>query len=66
MTPWLIAPAAFLALACSSAFPQDVTSSKTVPVEYGTVRWSRQLDPTLAKAKDSGKPVLLCFQEVPG
>ncbi|MDF1712176.1 MAG: hypothetical protein P1U90_08045 [Akkermansiaceae bacterium] len=35
-------------------------------VELGTVKWSRDLDATLAASKKSGKPVLLLFQEVPG
>ncbi|WP_193212995.1 VPGUxxT family thioredoxin-like (seleno)protein, type 2 [Luteolibacter marinus] len=36
------------------------------PVEVGTVNWSRDLDQSLAAAKQSGKPVFLLFQEVPG
>lgn len=36
------------------------------PVELGQVRWRRDFDQGLAEAKDSGKPVLLLFQEVPG
>jgi hypothetical protein len=34
------------------------------PRELGTVRFSRDLDATLAAKPD--KPVFLCFQEVPG
>ncbi|MEJ6578279.1 MAG: hypothetical protein QNL33_19905 [Akkermansiaceae bacterium] len=36
------------------------------PVELGTVKWSRDLDQSLAAAKASGKPVFLIFPEVPG
>lgn len=36
------------------------------PVEIGRVAWLRDLDDGLARAKESGKPVFLLFQEVPG
>ena len=36
------------------------------PIELGTVKWSRDLEKSLAAAKVSGKPVFLLFQEVPG
>ena len=36
------------------------------PVEIGHVRWGRDLDAALAASKQSGKPVLLLFQEIPG
>ena len=36
------------------------------PVEIGTVKWSRNLEKSLASSKKSGKPVLILFQEVPG
>lgn len=36
------------------------------PIELGTVKWSRDLSATLASSKESGKPVFLLFQEVPG
>jgi hypothetical protein len=36
------------------------------PVEVGTVKWGRDYDAALAAAKESGKPVLVLFQEVPG
>ena len=35
-------------------------------VELGTVKWSRDLEASLAASKKSNKPVLLLFQEVPG
>ncbi|MEO0444662.1 MAG: VPGUxxT family thioredoxin-like (seleno)protein, type 2 [Verrucomicrobiota bacterium] len=36
------------------------------PVETGTVTWKRDLGEALGEAKESGKPVFLLFQEVPG
>lgn len=42
----------------------DRTSSQ--PVETGTVRWLRELDDALAESVESGRPVFLLFQEVPG
>ena len=36
------------------------------PVEVGTVKWGRDLDAALASSKESGKPVFVLFQEVPG
>lgn len=36
------------------------------PVEVGKVRWGRDHDAAMAAAKNSGKPVFLLFQEVPG
>jgi Thioredoxin-like len=36
------------------------------PVEVGKVRWERDYESALASAKQSGKPVFMLFQEVPG
>ena len=36
------------------------------PVEVGTVEWGRDFQAALAESRDSGKPVLAFFQEVPG
>ena len=36
------------------------------PVELGKVEWERNYDKGIAAAKESGKPVFLLFQEVPG
>lgn len=36
------------------------------PVEFGAVAWGRELEPALAVASRTEKPVLLLFQEVPG
>lgn len=36
------------------------------PVELGDVKWGRKYEATRNAAKESGKPVLILFQEVPG
>lgn len=36
------------------------------PVEVGDVAWGRDYDVALEQAKQSGKPIFLLFQEVPG
>lgn len=36
------------------------------PVELGTVDWSRDYEAGLKVVKESGKPMFLLFQEVPG
>lgn len=36
------------------------------PEELGLVHWSRDLDAGLAQSKQTGKPLLILFQEVPG
>jgi len=36
------------------------------PVEVGHVRWGRDLDAALQKSAETGKPVFVLFQEVPG
>lgn len=36
------------------------------PVEVGEVEWGRDYEQALEKAKESGKPIFLLFQEVPG
>ena len=46
-------------LSCSST-PLDQ------PVELGRVQWERNFPKGLARAKRTGKPIMLIFQEVPG
>ena len=36
------------------------------PVEVGNVDWGRDFDAALKMSAESGKPVLVLFQEVPG
>ena len=47
-----------------SALSADDRSAN--PVEVGKVAWGRDLDAALAESEESGKPVLLLFQEAPG
>lgn len=39
---------------------------KTQPEELGKVNWQRDFDSSFAEAKQSGKPIFILFQEVPG
>ena len=57
-TSWMLPLAAAVGL--TMALDDDV------PREFGHVDWGRKLEPALARSADSGKPVLLLFQEVPG
>ena len=52
-------------LAVGFTFSQGNKPAGKQPVELGTVKWSRDLDASLASAKKSGQPELLLFQEVP-
>lgn len=48
---------------------ESVSSGSPVtsnPVEVGYVGWGRDLNAALATSKESGRPVFLLFQEVPG
>jgi hypothetical protein len=49
---------AALSFSCSAAPEQ--------PIEVGKVNWQRDFDAALASSKESGKPVFVLFQEVPG
>ena len=40
--------------------------AKPVEVEVGSVAWGRDLDAAYARSAETGKPVLVLFQEVPG
>ncbi|GJQ57932.1 MAG: hypothetical protein D8M57_04185 [Candidatus Scalindua sp. AMX11] len=42
------------------------TRAKENPVEVGSVKWGRDLDDALTKSSETGRPVFLLFQEVPG
>jgi Thioredoxin-like len=41
-------------------------SPRTQPQELGTIQWHRGFDAAAAASKQSGKPLLVLFQEVPG
>lgn len=43
-----------------------VAATNTAPCELGLVPWQRDLPAALASAKESGRPVFVLFQEVPG
>jgi|GEM_PF-2274050 len=45
---------------------RKVAARAASPVELGRVRWSGDLDASIEKARATGKPVLLLFQEIPG
>ena len=53
------------AIALSSLFFISLPLA-AAPVELGTVKWSRNYDAALKTVEDSGKPMFLLFQEVPG
>jgi peptide methionine sulfoxide reductase MsrA len=48
----------------SRSYAEDILHAG--PVEVGDVQWQRDYDAALNKSKESGKPVFLFFQEVPG
>ena len=44
----------------------DAAHADEVPIELGRVHWGRDVDAGFARARDTGRPVLLLFQEIPG
>ena len=50
-------------LVCATAYGSQTAQN---PVEVGNVQWGRDFDAALRMSADSGKPVLVLFQEVPG
>ena len=54
----------FVGIAISTA--QTRTDPSSQPTELGKVSWYRDYDQALKSSKESGKPVLILFQEVPG
>lgn len=58
-------PQIIFSLAALMIFSMSVVSN-AAPVELGKVNWNRDYEATLAAAKESQKPVLILFQEVPG
>ena len=56
--------AAMMVLAiCATAYGSQATQN---PVEVGKVHWGRDFDAALNMSAESGKPVFVLFQEVPG
>ena len=52
-----------LLLALLSGLPALAASN---PVEVGDVRWARDFEGSLARSSETGRPVLVLFQEIPG
>lgn len=48
---------------CAAAYGGQTAQN---PVEVGDVHWGRDFAAALAMSAESGKPVLVLFQEVPG
>ncbi len=48
---------------CATAYGSQTIQN---PVEVGHVNWGRDFDAALRMSAESGKPVLVLFQEVPG
>lgn len=61
--PAMLAMLAMLVVWSPVAAAQDIVNNS---VEVGHVRWGRDFDGALARSKETGKPVFLLFQEVPG
>lgn len=59
----LLVPTALLAQESDEPTADEL---RTQPVEIGTVDWLRDLDEAKRASQESGKPILLLFQEVPG
>jgi len=59
MKRWIMFLAAFLMMAPGARADKN-------PIEIGAVRWGRDLDGALQKSGETGRPVLVLFQEVPG
>jgi len=60
-----IGPTLILGAILGLALPA-AARSPAGPRELGLVRWGRSLDAGLAESPQSGRPVLLLFQEIPG
>lgn len=57
---------AFLLVGIAMSTAQTRTNPSIQPTELGKVSWYRDYDQALKSSKESGKPVLILFQEVPG
>lgn len=56
-----------IALASPAVWAEaDAKPADAKHVEYGRVDWLRNYDQAVAQAKESGKPILILFDEVPG
>ena len=50
----------------ANAEAQVISQAPRQPIEIGLVRWGRNLEAARKQSSESGKPILLLFQEVPG
>ena len=57
---WLVCG---VTVASAQSEPRTATPQ---PLEIGLVNWGRDLDSSFGQSKESGKPVFVLFQEVPG
>ena len=55
-----------LTLVVAALFQTNISFSQTTPVELGQVKWNRDLEKAKAASKQTGKPLFVQFQEVPG
>ena len=49
-----------------TACGQDPNGETDTPIELGQVHWGRELDKAEALSEETGKPLFVQFQEVPG
>ncbi len=61
----LIAIVATIMIAAGVLYSTAIKRSDE-PVELGKVRWQRDLEAAKAKSAETGKPIFVLFQEVPG
>jgi len=57
---------AVLLMTTSFTLIRNVMAQEDNPVELGAVNWGRSIEEAQAKSKESGKPLFVQFQEVPG
>ncbi len=53
-------------LATCLSLAASITAQAPTPVEHGLIGWERDFAAAQARAKSSGRPMLVLFQEVPG
>ena len=53
-------------LAILGMFLMRSLQAEEAPVELGLVPWQRDFDEATRQSRESGRPLLLLFQEVPG
>ena len=56
----------FSLLSSTTVIGQESYQLPDNPVELGQVHWSRDYDDAIERSSESGKPILILFQEVPG